>query len=128
VASKFSDTGILHRDLSSYYLKDIVDLDDWVIGLIPRLRADPSMLFLRVFYRIFRIKAGRYSARRKVGEILSEFAENNRKTYLQDIFQKINKNTNFEILRKKLYQRGTRSIYYRLADYIYSRCFVKAES
>jgi len=125
VAFELSGPGTSPLHFYSRHLGDIAQLEDWIIDSIPRLRADPSMLLLRVFYRIFKIRAGRYSARSKIGEFLLELAEKNRKTYLMDIFQKINRKTNFETLRKKLYQKGGRAIYDKLAEHIYSRCFLQ---
>ncbi|MDP2914908.1 MAG: hypothetical protein Q8O91_05600 [Candidatus Aminicenantes bacterium] len=113
------------KDFFPRCFQDITELEDWILDSISQLRADPSMLLLRVFYRIFKVRAGRYSARAKIKEILLEFAEIHRKTYLRDCFKKINKNTNFETLRKKIYQKGARSFYDKLADYIYSRCYIQ---
>jgi len=121
--ASLSGPGTSPRHFFSRHLTEVAELDDWIIEAIPRLRADPSMLILRILYRIFKIGGGKYRARSDIKEILLGLAKKNKKTYLKHVFAKIDENTNFETLRGKLYQKGARDLYDRLADYIYTHCF-----
>lgn len=125
VALEFSGPGTSPKDFFSSHLRDITELDDWIIDSIPKLRADPAMLILRVLYKMCRIGTGKYGSRKVVRSIILELKNQKKGTSQESLFNSISQKTNFETLRKKLYQKGGRAIYDKLAEHIYSRCFLQ---
>jgi len=126
VAFEPSGPGTSPKDFFSSHLRDITELDDWIIDSIPKLRADPAMLILRVLYKMCRIGTGKYGSRKVVRSIILELKNQKKGTSQESLFNSISQKTNFETLRKKLYQKGASAIYDKLATHIYSRCFLKA--
>ncbi len=93
---------------------------DFVLDAIPKLRADPIMLVLRLFYKNFKIGSGRYAARAEIREIILELKKS--KAGRTDIFDSVSESTNFETLRKKIYRKASDPFYDRIAEWICEVC------
>jgi len=100
-----------------------IQLSDFVLDSISKLRADPIMLVLRVLYKMFKIGSGKYGARKGIRGLILEL-----KTKYRDskwdyrLFRTVSAKTDFETLRKKIYKKTADPFYDRLADEIYSSC------
>lgn len=108
--------------LSTRGIQDPPLLSDSILEAIPRLRANPAMLLLRVFYKMFRIGSGKYGARKEVRKIMLELKIQKKGTVHEPLFASITEATNFETLRKKIYWKAKHPFYDRLAGEIYSLC------
>jgi hypothetical protein len=110
-----------HRYFSDEALRGLPQFSDFVLDSIPRLRADPIMLLLRVLYKKFRIGSGKYGARDMIRKIILELKlrEAGRGC---DIFKSVSEKTNFETLRKKIYKKTANPFYDKIADHIINVC------
>ena len=98
---------------------------NFVIDAIPKLRADPVMLILRVFYKKFRVGSGKHKARELIEKIIRELGEQEAasKRRRTDIFGSVLEGTNFETLRKKIYREKSADPFYgKVADWICEVC------
>jgi hypothetical protein len=95
-----------------------------VLDAIPKLRADPIMLVLRVFYKKFKIGSGKYGARGEIRKIILDLkkGEDRSKVRTADIFASISEKTNFETFRRKIYRKSVDPFYDKVADWICEVC------
>jgi hypothetical protein len=108
--------------LATKGFQDAPLLSDFILASIPRLRANPAMLLLRIFYKMFRIGSRKYGDRKLVRKIMLELKTQKMGTLYEPLFDSITEATNFETLRKKIYWKAKHPFYDRLASEIYSLC------
>jgi hypothetical protein len=95
-----------------------VGLPTFVIDALPKLRADPIMLLLRVLYKTFKMgPGGKYGARKMIRKIILEL-KLREAGGVCDIFKSVSEKTNFETLRKKIYKKTPDPFYDKLAVFI----------
>jgi len=99
-----------------------IDLNDFVLDSIPRLRADPAMLLFRIVYKMFRKGGGRYGNRKAAIRAILELKTRKKDTLQEFVFASITADTNFETLRKKFYLKSKDPFYDQLADAIIAAC------
>ncbi len=112
---------------------------NFVLDSIPKLRADPIMLLLKVLYKIFRVGSGKHGTHDKIKQIILELKREQDEAPIQeidrqliealgsvgpsfDLFGSVSADTNFETLRRKTYRKGSGLLYERLAEEIFEAC------
>ena len=81
-----------------------VGFPNFVIDALPKLKADPIMLLLRVLYKIFKVGSGKQGVRDMIKKIILELKSRETTT---ELFKSVTESTNFETLRKKIYRKRT---------------------
>lgn len=96
----------------------------FVLDAIPKLRADPVMLIIRVLYKKFKVGSGKHGTREMIGRLILELREREARARIKrsDIFSSVSEDTNFETLRKKVYKKSTDPLYDELATWICETC------
>jgi hypothetical protein len=112
--------------LMFYYARPLkaeeIELNDFVLDSIPRLRADPAMLLFRIVYKMFRKGGGRYGNRKAAIRAILELKTRKKDTLQEFVFASITADTNFETFRKKFYLKSKDPFYDQLADAIIAAC------
>jgi DNA-directed RNA polymerase specialized sigma24 family protein len=88
-------------------MKSAYPFPAFVIETLPKLKADQIMLLLRVLYKKFKIRSGKYADRKLIRRSIEKLSP---KVALNE--------KHFETLRRKIYKKTTNPLYDRIAEWI----------